>query len=196
MDVRSALASSAIQTLRPSSAFVDTVNDEGRCSCRPCSLNLRPSPSCSGLKTAGNRPPGTGGYWQVLSLQLTSDRSSSQCAPVGPSSARWNDKWNDMPATQPSSVGGLGRAAEPMLWGRRAPWHHRAERQQPHRPYSAAPKGPDQRVKRAGPRPPPPITPAPLLCERGGNYPRPRSQHWVIYRCHTAGQPLASSQRQ
>jgi hypothetical protein len=35
------------------------------------------------------------GCWRVLSLQLTSDRSSSQYAPVGPSSARWNDKQND-----------------------------------------------------------------------------------------------------
>jgi len=34
-------------------------------------------------------------YWPVVSLQLRSDRSSSQCAPVGPSSARWNDIEND-----------------------------------------------------------------------------------------------------
>ena len=33
--------------------------------------------------------------WRVLSFQLTSDRSSSQCAPVGPSSAWWNDRGND-----------------------------------------------------------------------------------------------------
>jgi hypothetical protein len=36
--------------------------------------------------------------WRVLSLQLTSDRSSSQCAPVGPSSPRWNDQQNDQRA--------------------------------------------------------------------------------------------------
>ena len=34
--------------------------------------------------------------WHVLSLQLTSGGSSSQCAPVGPSSPRWNDKQNDV----------------------------------------------------------------------------------------------------
>jgi hypothetical protein len=32
----------------------------------------------------------------VVSLQLTSDGSSSQCAPVRRSSARWNDKRNDV----------------------------------------------------------------------------------------------------
>jgi hypothetical protein len=36
--------------------------------------------------------------WPVLSLQLTSDASSSQCAPVGPGSAWWNDKRNDIGA--------------------------------------------------------------------------------------------------
>jgi hypothetical protein len=94
MDVRSALASSAIQTLRPSSAFVDTVNDEGRRSCRLCSLNLRPSPSCSGLQDS--RGP-SAACWRVLSLQVRSGGSSSQYAPVGPSSARWNDRQNDTP---------------------------------------------------------------------------------------------------
>jgi hypothetical protein len=34
--------------------------------------------------------------WRVLSLQLTSSGSSSQCTRVGPSSARWNDKRNDI----------------------------------------------------------------------------------------------------
>jgi hypothetical protein len=36
------------------------------------------------------------GYCRVVSLQLTSDGWSSQCAPVGPSSARWNDTRNDI----------------------------------------------------------------------------------------------------
>ena len=92
MDVRSALASSAIQTLRPSSAFVDTVNDEGRCDCRPCSLNLRPSPSCSGLQDSSG--PSTT-YQQVLSWQLRSGGSSSEYAPDRPSSLRWNDRESD-----------------------------------------------------------------------------------------------------
>jgi hypothetical protein len=34
--------------------------------------------------------------WPVLSLQLTSGGSSRQYAPDGPSSARWNDKQNDI----------------------------------------------------------------------------------------------------
>jgi hypothetical protein len=34
--------------------------------------------------------------WRVLFLQLPSGRSSSQSAPDGPSSARWNDKRNDI----------------------------------------------------------------------------------------------------
>src|SRR4029453_9005707 len=34
--------------------------------------------------------------WRVASLQLRPDGSSSQYAPVGPSDAVWNDKWNDM----------------------------------------------------------------------------------------------------
>jgi hypothetical protein len=34
--------------------------------------------------------------WCVLSLQLRSDESSSQCAPVGPSTAWWNDQRNDL----------------------------------------------------------------------------------------------------
>ena len=32
---------------------------------------------------------------RVLSLQLASGGPSSQCAPIGPSSGRWNDKQND-----------------------------------------------------------------------------------------------------
>ena len=36
--------------------------------------------------------------WRVFSLQLRSDGLSSQCAPVGPSSAWWNDIENDMPS--------------------------------------------------------------------------------------------------
>src|SRR4029453_9051291 len=36
--------------------------------------------------------------WPVRSLQLTSEGSSSQCAPVGPSSAWWNDQRNDQRA--------------------------------------------------------------------------------------------------
>jgi hypothetical protein len=62
----------------------------------------------------------------VSSLQLRSGGPSSQCALVGLSSARWNDKRNDMPATQPSAVGGarpsrcLGAAA-PLGTPNRAP---------------------------------------------------------------------------
>ena len=41
----------------------------------------------------------------VLSLQLRSGGSSTWCAPVGPSSAWWNDKRNDMPhASRPVQV--------------------------------------------------------------------------------------------
>jgi hypothetical protein len=39
--------------------------------------------------------------WRVLSLQLRSGGSSSQCAPDRPSSGRWNDKQNDMPTAPP-----------------------------------------------------------------------------------------------
>jgi hypothetical protein len=35
------------------------------------------------------------GCWRVLSVQLRSDASSGQCAPVGPSNTRWNDRRND-----------------------------------------------------------------------------------------------------
>src|SRR5512132_1254655 len=49
--------------------------------------------------------------WQVLSWQLTSGGPSSQYAPVGPSSARWNDQRHDRPSDHrpvpsPSSRGG------------------------------------------------------------------------------------------
>ena len=47
----------------------------------------------------------------MLSLPVRSGRSSSQCAPVGPSSAWWNDKQNDIAelasAPQPSEAGWL-----------------------------------------------------------------------------------------
>src|SRR5215217_8606451 len=42
--------------------------------------------------------------WPVLSLQVRSGGSSSQCAPVGPRSARWNDRKNDMPVAPPGSM--------------------------------------------------------------------------------------------
>jgi hypothetical protein len=129
--------------------------------------------------------------WWVLSLQLVSGGRSSQCAPVGPSSARWNDKRNDMPTTQPSSVGGLGRADAS---GAVARWHYRAEPQRLHRPTARQRRGPDQGVDRAGAATPPPITPAPLLL--GAWHELPTPSHPSIgcsSRCHTAGQPLASS---
>ena len=34
--------------------------------------------------------------WPVPSLHVRSDEPSSQCAPVGPSHAWWNDKRNDI----------------------------------------------------------------------------------------------------
>jgi hypothetical protein len=46
----------------------------------------------------------------VSSLQLTSDRSSSHCAPVGPSNTGWNDHWNDMPAVPLTRSAARGRA--------------------------------------------------------------------------------------
>jgi hypothetical protein len=46
-------------------------------------------------------------YCPVCSLQLRSGGPSSQSAPVGPSSPRWNDNWNDVaPAGHPGSVVG------------------------------------------------------------------------------------------
>ena len=39
--------------------------------------------------------------WRVLSMQVASGGSSSQCAPVRPSSARWNDNGNDMSSLRP-----------------------------------------------------------------------------------------------
>ena len=54
------------------------------------SRGLEPPPCClqdrSGSSTA---------CWRVLSLQLTSERSSSQCVPDGLSNAWWNDHEND-----------------------------------------------------------------------------------------------------
>jgi len=49
-------------------------------------------PTCC-LQDSGE--PSTG-YWPVLSWQLRSGGSSSQCAPVGLSDAWWNDKRNDI----------------------------------------------------------------------------------------------------
>ena len=46
-------------------------------------------PQPAGYKTKGNRPAG---YWRVLSLQLRSGWSSSQCAPDRPSGVGWNDR--------------------------------------------------------------------------------------------------------
>jgi uncharacterized membrane protein YkvA (DUF1232 family) len=58
-------------------------------------------------------------------LQLTSDRSSSQCAPVGPSSGWWNDMENDIcrPPSRPAVAGcGLTKRWEDDTgrgcWGR------------------------------------------------------------------------------
>jgi hypothetical protein len=39
--------------------------------------------------------------WRVLSWQLRSGGSSSECAPVGPSSSRWTDRKHDLPAAPP-----------------------------------------------------------------------------------------------
>ena len=52
--------------------------------CRTCCLQDR-----SGSSTA---------CWCVFSLLLSSGGSASQCAPVGPSSPRWNDQRNDQRA--------------------------------------------------------------------------------------------------
>ena len=62
--------------------------------------DIRSSPHSSGaglvrlscLQDSGQPSTGT---CRVVSLQLRSGRSSSQCAAVGPSAAWWNDKWND-----------------------------------------------------------------------------------------------------
>jgi len=74
--------------------------------------------------------------WRVLSLQLTSDRSSSQCAPVRPSSAWWNDIENDIPPLHPTpcrSNVALGRAGasgppRPLAPPNRAPAASSTER--------------------------------------------------------------------
>jgi hypothetical protein len=63
------------------------------------------------------------GCWRVVSLQVRSGGSSSQCAPVGPSSAGWNDRRNDRPAMAGpstaaypflSDVVAVGRVAQPL----------------------------------------------------------------------------------
>jgi hypothetical protein len=110
----------------------------------------------------------------VLSLQLRLSGSSSRYGPVAPSGGWWDDKRNDMPPLNPAAARlDERRSAETTPRTRRALSHHPTERQQIHRPNSAAPKDADQAVERTGPRPPTPITPAPLLWERGENYPRP-----------------------
>jgi hypothetical protein len=49
-----------------------------------------------------------------MSWQLRSVGPSSQCAPVGPSSARWNHRKNDMPAAPPNQRGpGSRRGRQP-----------------------------------------------------------------------------------
>ena len=59
--------------------------------------------------------------WRVLSLQLKSGGSSGQCAPVGPSSAWWNDQRNDrrLPCGTPSARMLQRCRRRP---GRRGPW--------------------------------------------------------------------------
>jgi hypothetical protein len=59
----------------------------------------REPPTCCSQDRSGSSTA----CWPMLSLQLTSDRSSSQCAPVRPSSTRWNDKRNDRPALSRST---------------------------------------------------------------------------------------------
>jgi hypothetical protein len=49
--------------------------------------------------------------WRVLSWQLTSGGSSSQCAPVGPSNAQWNDRWDTGGHTRRSEVDRAGAAS-------------------------------------------------------------------------------------
>jgi hypothetical protein len=53
---------------------------------------------------------------RVVSLQLTSGGSSSQCAPVRPSSARWNDMRNDIAREFLTAVSGTGAAERPGSW--------------------------------------------------------------------------------
>jgi hypothetical protein len=56
-----------------------------------CALGGREPPTCCLQDSSGSST----GYWPVSSLQLRSDALSSQCAPVRPRSARWNDRQND-----------------------------------------------------------------------------------------------------
>jgi hypothetical protein len=80
-----------------------TVPETGIC-CSPCYIasdlrcwelagGLEPPTCC--LQDSGQP---SAECWRVVSLQLTSGASSSQCAPIGPSSAWWNDNENDMPS--------------------------------------------------------------------------------------------------
>jgi hypothetical protein len=58
---------------------------------------MKPSqagPTSSGLQDSSGSSVE---YWPVLSWQVTSGRSSSQCAPDSPNDRRWNDTGNDMP---------------------------------------------------------------------------------------------------
>src|SRR5512132_1648721 len=62
----------------------------------------RPQAASSGLQDSS---ASSTAYCRVLSLQLASGGSSSQCAPVGPSNPWWNDKRNDTSVNSPGSVG-------------------------------------------------------------------------------------------
>src|SRR5215217_4677396 len=48
------------------------------------------------LPAVTRRRASSTGCCRVVSLQVTSGGSSGQCAPVRPSNAWWNDKWNDV----------------------------------------------------------------------------------------------------
>src|SRR5215216_1347112 len=97
------------------------------------SSRLRRTRRSSGLQDSSGSSTAC---WRVLSLQLTSDRSSSQCAPVRPSSAGWNDIENDIPPLHPTpcrSNVALGRAGasgppRPLAPPNRAPAASSTER--------------------------------------------------------------------
>jgi hypothetical protein len=91
--------------------------------------------------------------WRVLSLQLRSGGSSSQCAPDRPSSVRWNGQRNDRHLAR-RQWARWRRPAESAPRGRRAPRRYPTGRQQIHRPKHRRPKGGYQyETRHQGPAP-------------------------------------------
>src|SRR4029450_4427658 len=92
-----------------------------------------PQVASSGLQDSGQP---SAECWRVVSLQVRSGTSSSQCAPVGPSGAWWNDNENDMPSpiarllppsavlipTHPGPPLGVAGDREPSGWVSVAGW--------------------------------------------------------------------------